>query len=228
MSDSVSILFFSTDRNYAELLAENLLREQMRVQVVADAELALDNFARNYYDLCIIDCSAARSQGLSVVSQMRQMNTMMPLLVLSTRQDKQDIIEGYDAGCDEYIVIPIATDVLVRKLRSWLRRLQLRQPDKVYRFASCVFDSSLQTLAVGDQPAVVLSVKQSEVLRILADSIGQLVERKTILRQVWKDDSVFASRSLNVFISSLRNILSADDRVELRGLRGRGYRLIIR
>ena len=222
--EQINILFFSVDGNYAQLLADYLSAQQMSVDVVTNAELTLDNFARNYYHLCLIDNSYSLEQGLSVVRQMRQINPMIPLLVLSTRQDKQDIIYAYEAGCDEYIVIPQSAEIITCKIRSWLRRLTADLQDKVFEFASFRFDTATQTI-VSPQGSVCLSGKQAEVLRLLVENAGKVVERRTILRRVWKDDNVFVSRSLNVFITQLRSILSSDSSVEIRSVRGRGYRL---
>ena len=222
--EKINILFFSVDRNYAQLLADYLSAQQMSVDVLTDVELALDNFTRNYYHLCLIDNSYSVEQGLSVVRQMRQINPMMPLLVMSTRQDKQDILHGYEAGCDEYIVIPQSAEVITCKIRSWLRRLTSDLQDKVFEFASFRFDTATQML-ISPQRTTCLSGKQSEILRLLVENKGKVVERRTILRRVWKDDNIFASRSLNVFITQLRGILSSDPTVEIHSIRGRGYRL---
>lgn len=208
------------------MLAEVLRGHEMNVEVVSNVDLALDNYSRNHYHLCIVDDSSATAQGQTLVQRMRELNVMMPILLLSVRQDKQDIVNGYETGCDEYITLPQSAEVIACKIRSWLRRELLDSPDKTYHFASFDFDTALQTLSANGK-TMILSNKQSGVLRLLVENEGRVVDSKTILRRVWQDDTTFAARSLSVFVTKLRALLSEDKSVEIKNLRGKGYRLTV-
>ena len=159
---------------------------------------------------------------MDILQAMRESGNWTPVMMLSAATDRQDILKAYELGCDDYVAKPFSMDILIRKIAAFLRRTQLiaEQGATAFHLDSAYFDAVTQTLN-----GYHLSVKENEVLMILCRHKNQCVERSFILKQVWKEDSVFASRSLSVYINRLRKMVE-NDKVKILTVHGKGYKIV--
>lgn len=223
--DTPRLLLLSQDVNYSALLAETLSARQFRVDSVSVSDIAVERLRKQHYDICIIDANNARAVALQTVRDIRDYNNAIPILLLSLRNERDDIVEGYRAGCSEYVLSPCPVDVMICKLQSWLRTLDVTHDnDATLTFGQCLLDTNTCTLTCDDK-SYNLSYRQAGILQLLVTNRGRLVDKRTILRRLWHDDNVFAARSLNVYISGLRRLLAADNNLRIVSIRNKGYRL---
>lgn len=226
-SDKLQIMILATDLNYASLLNDNLVEHGFIVDTTANMRLALERIRLRNYDLVLFDTGTAYASALQTLRDIREFNEHVPVLLLSGKNEKDMILDAYRYGCDEYVLTPVSVDVLVCKINSWIRRTKEPETDDTtpLQIGSFTFFPQEQVLVNGEDRRR-LSNKQSRLLLLLAVNHNTIVERRIILRRVWKDDSVFAARSLSVFISQLRKILSDIDGVTIEGVTGKGYGLM--
>ena len=224
-SDSIRLLLLSQDVNYATLLAENLSARHLRVDNLSDGGVAVDRLRRHCYDICIVDANAARPTALQTVRTIREYDAAIPVLLLSGKNDTSDVIEGYVAGCSEYVLTPCAVDVMVCKIESWNAMSNTtHSASTTVAVGSFILDVSAGKLTRGTE-VYKLPYRQAAILQMLAENPNRLVERRVILRRIWHDDSVFAARSLNVYLYALRKVVEQYGDVKIVAVRNKGYRL---
>lgn len=223
-----SILLCEDDVNYGMLLAEYLRKAGYRVDWVQDGDAAWDSFNNTVYDICLFNVELPYKNGLELAELIRNTGSITPIIFLSAKSAKDDILAGYHAGCDDYIVKPISMDILTCKIDSMARRARIVQEEEelTFQLGSVFFDSAHQTLQQGDK-TIKLSSRESELLKILALHPNRLVERKQILQTIWRNDSVFAGRSLSVYVNHLRNWLADVEDIKILSVHGKGYKIVL-
>ncbi|MCQ2310926.1 MAG: response regulator transcription factor [Paludibacteraceae bacterium] len=219
-----SILLCEDDQTLAALTAEHLRGLGYTVDCCDNGQEGLDNLLSHSYDLCLLDIMMPEKTGLEVLTELREVNTKMPVIIVSQRADKEDIIAGYKAGCNDYVTKPFSMDVLVCKVESFLRLMNLvdDNTETTFQLGTLSFNSVNQLLNTKK-----LSGRESDLLLLLCQKRGQTVERSLILKALWKRDNYFSSRSLSVYINHLRHYLSADPKVHIFAVHGRGYKLVV-
>ncbi len=219
----VSILLCEDDITIAALLTEALRDCGYAVHHAINGKEGLHEVLNSTYDLCLLDIMMPEMTGLELLAQMRESGKQIPVIIVSQRSDREDIISGYKAGCDDYVTKPFSMDILLCKIEALLRRTAIAEESHqtYFRLGQSEFDSVRQTL--NGEP---LSGKENGLLLMLCRKSNQIVERSHILRTLWGEDNYFSSRSLSVYINHLRNrINSADARI--MAIHGKGYKLVI-
>ena len=225
------ILLVEDDNNLGLLLQESLGLHGYDVALCRDGEEALHVFLTQTFDLCLIDVMLPKKDGFTLGREIRGLHPGVPFIFLTAKSLQEDRIEGFRIGGDDYITKPFNLEELALRIRAVLRRSGTGNQDApeetAYSLGSYVFDSETQTLSMKGRIRR-LTTKEAELLRLLCLHANTVLERRLALQLVWGNDSIFNSRSMDVFISRLRKYLAEDETVEIVNVHGRGYKLIIR
>jgi len=218
-----NILLCEDDANLASVLIEYLRANQFAVDYATNGQEGLEALLNKNYDLCISDVSMPKKDGISLVREIRESGKHLPFILLFDREDKDEIIAGYTAGCDDYMLKPFSVDILICKIQAFLRRTLFEENDQetIFQIGGTTFDSVRQVL--GDKR---LSSRENDLLLMLCRKQNSLVERSQILKALWQTDNYFSSRSLAVYINHLRHLFSGHKDVRIIAVHGKGYKLI--
>lgn len=221
--EQISILLCEDDMALGELLADYLRRLNFEVDLCSNGEEGLVHFEQRHFDLCLLDINMPEKNGFELLENIRSIGSEVPVIFLTERKAKEDIIRAYDLGCDEYLIKPCPMDILLCKIRAIMRRCHLNKKNTEVEFdlgKGVHFDSVRQQLA-----DLHLSARENELLLILCRNMNETVDRNVILRTIWSQDSYFASRSLSVFVNHLRNHLKGSG-THIISAHGKGYKLV--
>jgi two-component system OmpR family response regulator len=223
-----NILLVEDERNFGAVLKDYLQLNGFHVTLCEDGQKGLEAFENTGYDLCILDVMMPKKDGFQLAEEIRKQNAMIPILFLTAKSLREDVIKGYKTGADDYIIKPFDTEVLLYKLKAILNRKQAEGHEQinVHRIGSLVFNYLQRTLTYIDQTSVKLSPKEAELLNLLCYHREDVLPRSKALKLIWKEDNYFTGRSMDVFIVKLRKYLQADETLEIASLHGNGYRLV--
>jgi DNA-binding response OmpR family regulator len=227
--EKVKILLCEDDENLGMLLREYLQVKGYDTDLMSDGEAGYKAFMKNSYDVCVFDVMMPKKDGFALAKEIRAINSEVPILFLTAKTLKEDIIEGFKIGGDDYITKPFSMEELLFRIEAILRRVKSRKvKDKiVYRLGKFTFDSQKQQLSIGDK-ATKLTTKESELLSLLCANANDILERNYTLKTIWIDDNYFNARSMDVYITKLRKLLKDDyPAVQIINIHGKGYKLII-
>jgi len=219
-----NLLLCEDDVNLAIVMSDYLREHEYMVTHVTNGQEGLEAALTNKYDICLMDVLMPQKTGLEVLREIRESGITMPVIIVSQLGSKEDIIAGYQAGCDGYVVKPASMDILTYQIEAILKRIKMEEENQetVFQLGNVTFDAVKQR--VGDER---LSGRENELLLMLCRKRNQIVERTLILKSLWQVDNYFASRSLSVYINHLRHILSNVPEVRIVAVHGKGYKLII-
>lgn len=230
MSQSKNILLVEDDTNFGVILQEHLRLHGFNVELCTDGEAGLEAFIKSEYDLCLVDIMMPKKDGFTFAKDIRQRDENIPLIFLTARSLTEDKIKGFKIGCDDYITKPFSIEELLLRIQAVLKRSGQSESDEEdpteFTIGGFTFDYTRQILTIQDSDQK-LTPKESDLLRLLCLHKNQILPRNTALRKIWGDESYFSGRSMDVFISKLRKYLKADPRIEIMGVHGKGFRLVI-
>ena len=224
------ILLVEDDPNFGTVLKDYLSLNDYNVTLAKDGLEGLIMFKNDDFDLCIFDVMMPRKDGFSLAKDVRATNTEIPIIFLTAKTMKEDVLKGYQAGADDYLNKPFDSEVLLYKIKAILQRKESEQnvEDDSFEFKIGKFDfnSKLRHLSFNNGEAQKLSPKESKLLKLLATHKNDLMPRELALTKIWRDDNYFTSRSMDVYIAKLRKYLRDDENVEILNIHGEGFRLI--
>ena len=224
------ILLVEDDPNFGTVLKDYLSLNDYNVTHAKDGLEGLIMFKNDDYDLCILDVMMPRKDGFSLAKDIRATNSEVPIIFLTAKTMKEDVLKGYQAGADDYLNKPFDSEVLLYKIKAILQRKETDQSTEddsfEFKIGKFEFNSKLRHLSFDGQEAQKLSPKESKLLRMLAMHKNDLMPRELALTKIWRDDNYFTSRSMDVYIAKLRKYLRSDDAVEILNIHGEGFRLI--
>lgn len=222
------VLLLEDDENLGSILEEHLQMQGFDVRRCRNGVEGLTAFGTTDYDLCLIDVMMPRKDGFTFAREVRQIDQLTPLIFLTAKSLKEDKIEGFKIGCDDYLTKPFSMEELLLRINAVLRRSQKRTKEEKqteFQLGDFHFDYTRQILSRDDKDQR-LTPKEADLLRLLCLHRNQTLERKDALRQIWGDDSYFSGRSMDVFVSRLRKYLRADQSIEIMSIHGKGLRLV--
>jgi len=223
-----TILYAEDDETLAFLTKDNLEQHGYKVLHCCEGQEALNVFKSNHIDLCILDIMLPGIDGFELASAIRILNQEVPLLFLSAKTLKEDRIKGLKIGADDYIVKPFSIEELLLKMEVFLNRSQKTRPgNKIIQLGRFQFDAQNYSLRINEE-TILLTQRESELLKLFTENKDTVLTREMILKKLWGDDDYFMGRSLDVFISRLRKILSEDKQVQIENLHGIGFRFTIK
>ena len=227
MDENLRILLCEDDENLGMLLREYLQAKGYNTDLCPDGEAGYRAFLKTHYDICILDVMMPKKDGFQLAKEIRQSNTDIPIVFLTARQMKEDILEGFKIGADDYITKPFSMEELVFRIEAILRRVRGKKnkESSVYKIGRFTFDTQKQLLVIGDKQTK-LTTKENELLALLCSHANEILQRDFALKTIWIDDNYFNARSMDVYITKLRKHLKDDDQIEIINIHGKGYKLI--
>ena len=226
--NNTKILLAEDDTNLGILLSNYLIARNYETTLYVNGILALEGFSKSSFGLCILDIMMPEMDGLTLAKEIRLTRPEMPIIFLTAKNQKEDIIEGFITGADDYITKPFSMEELLYRIEAILRRTtgsQINKKEEFYTIGGYTFDSLKQILTYNDQ-SVNLTTKESGLLELLCRHGNEILERNFALRTIWIDDNYFNARSMDVYITRLRKYLKKDPSVRILNVHGRGYKLI--
>lgn len=225
-----NILLVEDEKNFGAVLKDYLQLNGFVVTLCEDGQKGMETFGQHHFDLCILDVMMPKKDGFTLAQEIRIQNKQVPILFLTAKSLREDVIKGYKTGADDYIVKPFDTEVLLFKLKAILNRREAEQgiQTTLHQIGSLQFNYKLRTIIYQSKEEVKLSPKEAELLNLLCNHRDDVLPRSKALKQIWKDDNYFTGRSMDVFIVKLRKYLQVDESIEIASLHGNGYRLVVR
>ena len=222
------ILLCEDDPNLGLVLKNFLELNDYEVTLERDGRLGLAAFQREKFDICLLDVMMPNMDGFTLAESIRDVDPDMPLFFLSAKTMKEDIIQGYKLGADDYITKPFDSEVLLLKIKAILKRSE--EENKIndnieFDLGNYHFNPRLRELKIG-ATVHVLSPKENELLKMLAEHKNDLLQRDKALKKIWGSDTYFNGRSMDVYIAKLRKYLKEDTQIEIVNIHGNGFRLV--
>ena len=227
MDEKIKILLAEDDTNLGMLLKEYLRAKGFETVLCEDGEIAYERFLNEPFDICTFDVMMPKKDGFTLAQEIRTVNGEVPIIFLTAKSLKEDILEGFKIGADDYITKPFSMEELVFRIEAILRRVKGKKGKEVtmYKIGRFTFDTQKQVLAIDDK-STKLTTKESELLSLLCAHVNEILERNFALKTIWIDDNYFNARSMDVYITKLRKHLKDDPSIEIINIHGKGYKLI--
>ena len=228
MEERLRILLCEDDENLGMLLREYLQAKGYNADLLPDGESGYKAFLKGKYDLCVLDVMMPKKDGFALAQEIRTVNGEVPIIFLTAKSLKEDILEGFKIGADDYITKPFSMEELVLRIEAILRRVHGKKTKEStqYQIGRFLFDTQKQLLTIGDKQTK-LTTKENELLSLLCSHSNEILQRDFALKTIWIDDNYFNARSMDVYITKLRKHLRDDDQIEIINIHGKGYKLII-
>ena len=221
------IFLVEDDLSFGSVLKSYLEINDYNVDLVDDGKVAVDTFRRGVYDLCILDVMLPHVDGFTIASEIRSMNPVIPIIFLTAKKLKEDLLHGYGVGADDYITKPFDTEILLCKIKAIISRRDIQDGSRdTYEIGKFIFNARLRTLVIGGQERQ-LSPKEGQLLEMLALAPNSLVSREAALKKIWGTDDDFTARSMDVYVTKLRKYLSDDPQISLKNIHGSGFQLLV-
>lgn len=230
MSSQNHIFMVEDDLNFGTVMKSYLEIHNFKVTWITDGNLAINAFKKENFDICILDVMLPNLDGFGVATLIRELSLDIPLIFLTAKTLKEDILMGFKLGADDYITKPFDSEILIAKLHALLarqasRQAILNQPNsKEFQLGKLLFNAELRTIITPTE-TVTLSPKEASLLQLLCIDKNKILQREKALMQIWGDNSYFTTRSMDVFITKLRKYLKDEPLVEIINIHGSGYQL---
>lgn len=224
----VRIFLVEDDLSFGSVLKSYLELNDYQVEWVDDGKYAMDHFRRSAFDICILDVMLPHVDGFTIAGEIRKINPTIPIVFLTAKKLKEDVLKGYGVGGDDYITKPFDTDILLAKIKAIVARRESQTPSKdIIEIGKFIFNSRLRTLTIENEE-IKLSPKEAQLLELLALNVNELISREMALKKIWGSDDYFTARSMDVYVTKLRKILSKDPRLNIKNIHGAGFQLIMK
>ena len=224
------LLLVEDDINFGSVLKSYLELNDFIVDWVDDGNDAMPKFESTNYNLVLLDVMLPNIDGFSIANSIKATGTNVPFIFITAKTLRNDIVEGYKTGADDYITKPFDSEILLYKIRAILSRGILGNSDRkddIYTIGGFSFDYRSRTLFNNNTSNnYTLSPKESELLKMLVAQNGEILPKAVALNSIWGDANYFTSRSMDVYVAKIRKLLSSDKRLKIITHHGSGYRLI--
>ena len=219
-----SLFFVEDDLSFGAVLKSYLEICNFSITWLDDGKHAFSTFKEGTYDLCLLDVMLPHVDGFSIGREIRSVDPNIPIIYLTAKSLKEDIITGYRLGADDYIIKPFDADVLIYKIAVALKRSDGAKSidNQLFQIGKYSFDPQLREIKL-DGVKQLLSPKESALLKLLCEHKNELLSREVALKRIWGDDGYFTTRSMDVFITKLRKYLKDDPSIEIRNIHGSGF-----
>ena len=230
ISKNKQILLVEDDVNFGTVLRDYLQLNGYKVVLARNGLEGFEKFKKNEFDICILDVMMPYKDGFTLAKEIRTKDKTTPIVFLTAKSMKEDVLKGYKIGADDYLTKPFDADILLKKLEVLIHRtqksLQKSKPKSKIVIGDFIFNPRLRTLTYKNDTSTNLSPKENQLLFMLVETQNDLLSRNKALVEIWNDDNYFTSRSMDVYIAKLRKYLRDDPSVEIANIHGEGFRLI--
>ncbi len=226
------ILLVEDDQNFGSILKDYLILNDFEVVLAKNGMEGFEKFKKDTYDLCILDVMMPYKDGFTLAKEIREKNKEVPIIFLTAKSMKEDVLKGYKVGADDYLNKPFDSEVLLMKIKAIIQRKATDVKTDQVKFEFVVgnfhLNSKLRFLTFKKEEPIKLSPKENELLKMLVLHENDLMPRELALTKIWRDDNYFTSRSMDVYIAKLRKYLKPDPNVEVLNIHGEGFRLVVK
>jgi two-component system OmpR family response regulator len=228
MSKPFNVLIVEDDKNMSFMLRDSFEMSGYKVETCDNGQSALNAFVKGQYDLCILDVMLPQKDGFTVATEIRKLNLQIPIIFLTAKSEREDKIQGLRLGADDYVTKPFSIEELLLRVEAILKRTYQAKSKAdenfVFHLGSLICDFSSQQVTHGNS-IIALTNKEATLLKLFCHHLNKVLNRDVIQKAIWEDEGYFVGRSMDVFISRLRKILSADPAVSIVNVHGVGYKL---
>ena len=226
MNLGIKLLVAEDDPNMGMILKAYLTQKGYTVFLAADGQEAMDIYGRDDVDACVLDVMMPVMDGFEVAKEIRRTDKRIPILFLTAKNLEEVVLKGFEVGADDYITKPFSMEELLARLNASIRRaFDDGKPDKnIFHMGRFVFDYGHRSLTYGDNVRILTS-READLLRLFAINFNQVVDRASALQKIWKNDSFFAARSMDVYITKLRRYLKDDPTIQIVNIHSVGFKL---
>jgi DNA-binding response OmpR family regulator len=226
------VLLVEDDQNFGSILRDFLEINDYDVTLARNGVEGGEKFNKESFDICLLDVMMPYKDGFTLAKEIRKTDTGVPIIFLTAKSMKDDVVKGYNIGADDYLTKPFDSDVLLLKIKAMFQRMEqqvvnLDKANHLFTIGKFSFNAKLRELSFENNPPVKLSPKEGALLQLLALHQNDLMPRELALKKIWKDDTYFTSRSMDVYIAKLRKHLKVDTNIEICNIHGEGFRMTV-
>ena len=235
-ADAPKLLLVEDDQNFGDVLRSFLEVHDYDVTLATDGQAGLDTYRKGKWDLCIFDVMMPRLSGFELAKKVRETDKQTPIVFLTAKAMKEDVLAGFELGADDYITKPFNSEELLARINVILRRsatpVDPKEEQTEFEFGDFHFNFPLRILtnkskAKGENTDK-LSPKEAQLLRLFAINKNDILSRSEALTKIWGEDNYFTARSMDVFVTKLRKYLKPDENIEIVNIHGNGFQLLVR
>lgn len=223
------LLIVEDDPNLGEILSEYLGLKGYETTLMRDGEEGGNAFKKDDYDLCILDLMMPKKDGFTLAKEIRTSDDQTPIIFLTAKSMKQDIIKGFTIGADDYMTKPFSMEELLLRIQAILKRSTKKDEEipfpNPFEIAGLTYYYQENRLITPDRE-INLTTKENELLKIFFENVNKTVERSIALKKIWKDDSYFNARSMDVYIAKIRKYLQDEPSLKILTIHGEGFKLV--
>jgi len=217
----MKVLIAEDDRDFGNILTQYVTISGFEVDLARDGKEAWEKFNHEKPDICVLDVMMPEMDGFTLAEKIKQSHSDMPIIFLTAKSLKEDIVRGLKLGADDYITKPFDPEVLILRINNILKRAYSSVNDE-YHVSSTVLKFNTLELICG-KTREKLTLKEAQLLRYFIINKNKILAREDILTEIWGEDDYFLGRSMDVFISRLRKYVSEDKNIDIRTVRGTGF-----
>ena len=225
------ILLVEDDPNFGDVLRSYLELYGYEVTWATNGSAGATAFKPDVFNLCIFDVMMPKKDGFTLAQEVRSIDANVPILFVTAKTMKEDVIKGFKAGADDYITKPFNSDEFILRVQALLKRakgmpqLTGKENETEFKIGKYYYNSLKRTLTYPSGIVKNLSPKEADLLRLLALNLNDMTSRSDMLNKVWGEDNYFTARSMDVFLTKIRQFFKEDERIKLVNIHGTGYAL---
>ena len=226
----IKILIVEDDPNLGKILFEYLDAKNFDISLAIDGEEGLEKFLNNTWDLLLLDVMMPKKDGFSLAKDIRKVDQDIPIIFLTAKSQKDNIIKAFKLGADDYLTKPFSIEELLVRIEAILKRVpekDMKELSDEFNLGSYTYIHNQNLLIDKDKKKFSLTTKENELLKLFCLNINNKVERNAALIKIWGDDSYYNARSMDVYIAKLRKYLKSDPDIEIKTIHGHGFKLLI-
>jgi len=232
IKEKKKVLLVEDDQNFGSILRDFLEINNFDVTLASNGVEGGEKFNKGSFDICLLDVMMPYKDGFTLAKEIRKTDVGVPIIFLTAKSMKDDVVKGYNIGADDYLTKPFDSDVLLLKMKAMFQRMEqqvvnLDKANHLFTIGRFSFNAKLRELSLEDNPPIKLSPKEGALLQLLALHLNDLMPRELALKKIWKDDTYFTSRSMDVYIAKLRKHLKVDSNIEISNIHGEGFRMTV-
>lgn len=227
------ILLCEDDQNFGDVLRSYLEMHDFDVTLATDGVAGMDCYRKGEFDLCIFDVMMPKKDGFTLAKEIREQDREMPIIFLTAKTLKDDVLQGFKIGADDYITKPFNSEELLYRIQAVLKRSQnlVKKEDDQKEFnigKHFHFNYPLRILSFNEEETDKLSPKEAQLLKMFCQHLNDILPRSEALTKIWGEDNYFTARSMDVFVTKLRKYLKRDENIEIVNIHGNGFQLLVK
>ncbi|WP_341900244.1 MULTISPECIES: response regulator transcription factor [Fluviicola] len=228
MGKQKSILLAEDDDNLGQLLQTFLKAKGYQVELARNGKHAYEKYTDGHFDFCIFDVMMPEMDGFTLAKEVRLIDPKVPILFLTAKAMKEDKLEGFESGADDYMTKPFTMEELLARIEAILRRTSPsdNEESEMQQIGTIQYEPVSRILHLKEENKK-LTTKEGQLLHLLCKNRNEVLDRQAALRAIWGDDNYFNGRSMDVYIAKLRKLLKEDERIEILNIHGKGFKLIV-